>query len=370
MEMKSNSFSLKERLSRMFSAFRENVSANAKYYKRTIIIMIITCVIAMIACQFLLTHCAEDYDKATGLAKTLVGTSGKNNGWIDDIFGTTQIDKIKDLLAVELTTDLSSIKVNGSTLDFSALSSIYKVFKNIGVWLLVVYFGIGMFEDFSLQSVYQEKMVKKIIILIVSMVCVLKGAEIVYSIANMGSALVDKVATSVESGSGIDLTTFKNQIYEDCSTAENADGTIKKMVATLADFGTAVSYLLQLLIPWAISMLCNIGVNFIAWSRFFEILITGLIAPIGFADLAKGNSFTHTSAARLFKNAVALAVTGAVILMVCWISNQIQGQIIVASSIDRSNYSSAVWQCVLISIVQFGLVQRSTEITKSALGMV
>ena len=88
-----------------------------------------------------------------------------------------------------------------------------------------------------------------------------------------------------------------------------------------------------------------------------------IISPLAFADISKGSG-DRSNAMRAVKNVITLSLSGAIILLICIVCNQIQG-----SLITEADFGTSIWNCVLISVVQMGLVHRANDIVKQGLGM-
>lgn len=182
------------------------------------------------------------------------------------------------------------------------------------------------------------------------------------SIANIGSAVVGRVS-AVATSNMPNYDALCQEIYDNCSSAKKATGTIDWLKSTASDFVNGVGYILQLFIPWIASMIAGVIVKFVCWSRFIEILILAIISPLSFADISKGSS-EHSNALRAIKNMIALSLSGAMILLICIICNQIQGALI-----TEADFTTSVWNCVMVALVQMGLVSRANEVVKQGLGM-
>ena len=191
--------------------------------------------------------------------------------------------------------------------------------------------------------------------------------DIVFLFTNLGSAIVDKIGVTI-SNNPISYDDLKQYIYDNTHSADDIGWghPVKKTTALVSDFATSVGFALQLLIPWLFSKLAYIGVQFTCWTRFIEILLLAIYSPVSCADITKGH-LEHSDAMKSVKNVIALSFSGATIFLVCWLCMQIQGQLI-QGNIGK-DFLGATWNCVIISLVQFGMVTKANDITKQALGM-
>ena len=359
-----------------------NIKDNVLFYKKRIIIMIVFCFVSAFAVTTYGAYCENE-----GVIKYVNQEDGKEYelsnftktiyGWIKNIYGirddgTTLLDEVGNILDVRYeASDTPKYYVNGQILEINGINTIYRIFMNIGVMLTIVYFCIGLIEELSFNQMYMEKVLKKFIFLIIAMMLVAKGMEIVYGAADIGTAVTKKVLDIANQEPAFDIDSILNDLGTQCQSADTIDGwknPFLEIGAKASDLATIVGFALSLIIPWAITMACTVIVQFTCWSRFFELTLMGLISPISFSDVSRGNPM-QSNAMRAFKNLIAISMTGAIILLIVYLCNAISGQIMVENVINTNNLTNTCWNNVMISVVQAGMIKRSTELTKQALGM-
>lgn len=346
----------KRSLSDHVSVFRENIYNNIQFYKKRMVSILSVYFIVFGILVVFAGFCSYT-EAGTYMVKTI-------QDWIVDIYGGSIIEDIKKLTYIEF--DSATCAFSIGSISLSSLSglikSIYKIFKNLGYMLLIVNLLIGLMEDLSFNQMYIEKMVKKGIFFCIGLALIAKSMDLVYFIANIGSAVVNKIS-SVAIANMPSYDTLCQEVYDNCNTAEKATGIKDKLFAWISDITSAVGYILQLFIPWLISKVAYVIVQFTCWSRFIEILILAIMSPLAFADISKGGG-EHSGSMRAVKNVIALSLSGAMILLICIICNQIQGALI-----TTADFGTSIWNCVMVSAVQMGLVSRANEIVKQGLGM-
>ena len=105
--------------------------------------------------------CATEADvkEAEGLTKQIFSM-------IDEMFGSQSLDKTEDLLIIDFSEN--SLRAGGYSLSnmTTAVRLMYKTMQNLGVIMLIIFFGVGLMEDISFNQVYAEKMVKKFMIFV------------------------------------------------------------------------------------------------------------------------------------------------------------------------------------------------------------
>ena len=331
------------------------------YYRRQIL------GIGMFAVLFssMIAFCAteSEVNSATRMIKTIYEL-------LDDIFDISTMEELKNLLII----DFSGNTLRAGGITFTNLTSVirtmYKTFQNLGVIMLIIFFGVGILESFSFQQMYVEKMVRQFIFLCIGIVLVSKSMELVFGVGNVFSALIQKIVNNANVSNvnmASELLELKKVIYDQCnvSTGTGLKASISDAVSNMA---TAISYLIQLFIPSLIAKLSNVVVSVMCWSRFIEIVITAIVSPLMVCDISSGSGM-NSNAVRGVKNVLALALSGAVIMLAVFICQQIQFGILSANVLDTASFMSCIWKEIVVAIVQVGFVVKAPGIAKQILGM-
>lgn len=331
------------------------------YYRRQILV---SGIFAMLFCS-MIAFCATEAEvsNATGMVKTIYEL-------LDDIFDISSMEDIKNLLIIDFSGN--TLKAGGITFTnlTSVIRTMYKTFQNLGVIMLIIFFGVGILESFSFQQMYVEKMVRQFIFLCIGIVLVSKSMELVFGIGNVFSALIQKIVNNANVSNvnmASELLELKKVIYDQCnaSTGTGLKASISDAVSNMA---TAVSYLIQLFIPSLIAKLSNVVVSVMCWSRFIELVIMAIVSPLTVCDISSG-SVMNSNAVRGVKNVLALALSGAVIMLAVFICQQIQFGILSENVLDSVSFMSCIWKEIVVAIVQVGLVVKAPGIAKQVLGM-
>ena len=332
---------------------RQSIYYPVKYYRKPILCTVIFSLLAISMIAF----CASEADVkgATGMVKAIFGL-------IDDIFGISKMDDLKNLLIIDFSG--STLKAGGITFTnlTTVITTMHKTFQNLGVIMLIIFFGGGILESISFQQMYIEKMVRQFMFLCIGIVLISNSMDLVYGIGNVFSALIQKIVNNA-SASNVDMLAgimdLKKVIYDNCnvSTGSGLKATISDSVTNLA---TSVSYLIQLFIPSLIGKLSNVVVSVMCWSR--------IVSPLTVCDISSGTGM-NSNAVRGIKNVIALALYGAIIMLAVFICQQIQYGIFAANVMSESNFLSCVWKEIVVAIVEVGLVVKAPGIAKQVLGM-
>ena len=343
---------------------KQYVISSLLYYRRQIL-MISMFVMFVMFFTSMIAFCATDADVngATGMVKTIYGL-------LDDIFDISSMEEIKNLLIIDF--NGSTLKAGGITFTnlTSVIQAMYKTFQNLGVIMLIIFFGVGILESFSFQQMYVEKMVRQFIFLCIGIVVVSKSMELVFGIGNVFSALIQKIVNNANVSNvnmASELMELKKVIFDQCNVSTGT-GLKSSISDTISNMATAVSYLIQLYIPSLIAKLSNIVVSVMCWSRFIELIITAIVSPLMVCDISSGSGM-NSNAVRGVKNVLALALSGAVIMLAVFICQQIQFGILSANVLNSVSFMSCIWKEIVVAIVQVGLVVKAPGIAKQVLGM-
>ncbi len=326
---------------------------------------ILTAVLGMLFLTAGAAYCATEADVygASGMVKTIYGL-------LDDIFTITGMEEIKELLIIDF--NGSTLRAGGIT--FTGLANVirvmYKTFQNLGVMMLIMFFGVGVLESLSFQQMYVEKMVRQFIFLCVGIVLISNSMDLVFGIGNIFSALIQRVVNNAavsQASISDQIMELKKGIYDQChvSTGTGLKASIADSVSNTA---TAISYVLQLFVPSFIARLSNVVVSVMCWSRFIELTIMAIISPLTVCDISSGSGM-QSGAVRGVKNVIALGLSGAIMMLSVFICQQIQIGILSANVLNGSNFFSCIWKEIVVAVVQVGLVVKAPSLARQALGM-
>ena len=321
------------------------------YHRKRILIGLI--VIVLFSGCFAL--CAT-WQEATGLHKTVLD-------FFDGIFGSESLETFKNLLNVSRNGAI--LKIGSNTINIMAvLSTVNRAFVNIGTCWLLVCWGISFF-DMLMQNNNQmiaEQMIRKFLYLIIGLALVQNAMNIVFTLTNMGTEILISIAGTA-TDNPIDLGPLKQAIY-----TETTSGT--GMFKVVVDAVSCLGYLVQLFIPYIFTLIVSLLVSVVCWSRFIEICLLATVSPVMFADVGDDrNGFMHTSAMRAMKYILSLALSGALIFVSLYISQQISISISGTENPDALNYLSMCYNQVILGVVRLGLCTKATTISKQLVGL-
>ena len=333
-----------------------------KRYRGAIFLSLIIILLIFPSPAFCATE--ADVDAAEGLTKQIFSM-------IDEMFGVDSLDKARDLLIINFTENTLSAGGYSLSSMTSAVRLMYKTMQNLGVIMLIIFFGIGLMEDISFNQVYAEKMVKKFIFFCIGVVLIGKSMDMVYGIGNVGSSLIERIVDTAGTSEDakLELMDLKIAIYDMCNQ-DSGDGITSSVKDALHNIPAQLSFLVQLLIPWIVAKICNVIVSVVCWSRFLELTLMAILSPIMVSDVTMGHGMS-SNAMRGVKNVIAISLSGSIIMLSLYLGHEIQVAVMgaYANGVSETNLMLAVWSEIAVSVVQVGMVMRSNTLAKQAMGM-
>ena len=331
------------------------------YYRRQMLAILLCGILLCSMTAFCATE--ADVSGATGLLKTIYGL-------IDDIFDISGMEALSDLLIVDFSG--STLCAGGITFTglMGVIRTMYQTFQNLGVIMLIIFFGVGVLESISFQQMYIEKMVRQFIFLCIGIVLVSKSMDLVYGIGNVFSALIQKIVNNAAVNNvdmASDILNLKMAIYDECNVSSGT-GLKASVTDAVSNMATSISYLIQLFIPSLIARLSGVVVSVMCWSRFIELTIMAIVSPLTVCDISTGAGM-NSNAVRGVKNVLALALSGAVIMLAVFICQQIQYGILSENILSGANFMDCIWKEIVVAVVEVGLVVKAPGIARQILGM-
>ncbi len=340
---------------------KEKWNMSYKGYGKKLVVFVIC---GLLACS-MAAYCATEADVygATGMVKTVYGL-------IDDIFDMTGMQEIKDLLIINF--NGSTLRAGGITFTnlTGVINAMYKTFQNLGVIMLIIFFGVGVMESFSFQTMYIEKMVRQFIFLCIGIVLISNSMDLVFGIGNVFSGLIQKIVNNAAVNNvsmGNQIMDLKKAVYDQCHVSSGT-GLKAGISDAVSNTATGISYIIQLFVPSMIAKLSNVVVSVMCWSRFIELTIMAIVSPLTVCDISTGNGM-NSNAVRGIKNVLSIGLSGAIIMLSVFICQQIQFGILSANVMDSANFMTCIWAEVIVAIVQVGLVVKAPGLAKQVLGM-
>lgn len=341
------------------------------YYRKEILLA--TIILFMMLSGLFVASCKTWADfTGNGDIPQLLGVLLNNGGWIDQILGANNMAEYAGLLSI--TASGNTITGIGGIASLGGLSgvltSVNNLFQVLGLGLALIFWGYG-FSEMMMESNGQlilEQVIKKLVFLSVSVYVIQNSLTLCCEIINAGTQLTNAALGAISAAPTVSISTLKESIFNECWTEVKIPGFID-LSGFFSNFG-AIGWLLQLIVPYFVTKICDIIIRVLCWSRAIEICIFAAISPIMFIDLGTTRDLTHSSTARAIKNLLSLAMQGALILISLTVCSAIMNGILTnAGGLSGGLGVTTFWQLSLVAILQVGTISKTQSVAKQALGV-
>lgn len=272
-------------------------------------------------------------------------------GWVEDIFGGGMFSDVQKVL-----------ELNPSTGDYSdvwgIVSSIYEnVCIPIGMGLVLIYFLTNVIDKSTQQQNFDlEHMVKLLLKLFIGLYFVEHGLELMTTIYSLGfaflSSIIDELPKAYSMGD------IKEAVWKDL-TGEKWEGSWGKLEG-LMNF---ISVGFQILIPYLVTLVMKIIVNFVCYTRLIEFYIKTAAAPIALSDFFTEG--VHSNGWKFLKGYIAIALQAGIIMLAVVIFNAIAGSLLASEDIT---YWGFLTRYLALGFATIGVMLKSLSLTKEVVG--
>lgn len=326
-------------------------------------------------------------------------------------------EEIAELLQVVISdTEFKIGKYSLSGLQ-TTIDNVNAICRNTAIVLIVTTFCVSLAQGFIEGTNYDEVVMKKLIVLGMMVACVSSSQKICADLANLGTNVIDEIVEVQESGDGnyapiqMRVTTKTTDEYDWVYTNKNAEkwdegstnderfyyyqmdanssigkyqnqilnATVYKEDDDFWAIGRSIVALLggfkacwDLFIPSKLSWLSTMLAKSICWIRAIELIVMTAFSPLAFVSL-NGHS-PIDGVIRFFKSFFAICIQGAIILFTVQVCSILRTTIFtdyakdVFIHTDGTGFFGMLYNVVIITAAQAGLVARSKSIAQSILG--
>lgn len=288
-------------------------------------------------------------------------------GMIDDICGTEEMAEMTSKVKVEIG---DGITVNNFTVPVAGtvIRTVNEALQTTGVTLTILFFCIGILNAFAHQQAYGEILLKRTLVLIITLLIIQKSFDLVVGISNVGNQIMDVVAntaSSIGTGAGdLNINDIKNAMYDEY--AFETDSILEWFGKTMEGIGLMLGWFVRLMIPWAAVNVTKVIIMFTNWSRAITIAVMAFLAPLAFADLTNGNGGGNANTMRFIKNVAAIALQGAVIVFAMYFAGYAQLGMLANSDLDT--FFSSTFNMAALALAEAGICLKSQSIAKEIFG--
>lgn len=184
-----------------------------------------------------------------------------------------------------------------SSSDFTIAETVYEYVLPIGLVLVVLYFLIDIMEKSTSNHFTAEQFSKMLVKLVIAELLVQNGSKIIVLFCNISNALIRRI----------------NQIPVPTASLVDQMG--------VADWGDLTSTLviianiIMALLPWALSIIINVLIIVICFTRKLELVARCTMAPVGMSDLISGGM--NSRGIRYLKRIISVLFQGVFIVVIC-----------------------------------------------------
>ena len=226
--------------------------------------------------------------------------------------------------------------------------SMYEYMKVIGIALIFLFFLIDLLDEVQADSFTIEHLIKKLITLTVAIVVLNMGGTIFDYICQFSDALLDDVATATSGGNG-----GHNTIAETIMKS-GGDGIFSSLLLVLG----AIGIMLKNIVGYLLFLVAFIIAYLISFSRFIELLVRFVFAPIGMAQLVSGGA--KGPGMRYIKKFASCALQGAVCVAAFGAADIVKNQ---ASGLN------GIFAQILVPITLIGFLMKTGRIADDVVGV-
>lgn len=297
----------------------------------------------------------------------------------------------------------------------TTIKTVNTICRNVAIVLIVTTFCVSLAQGFIEGSNYDEVIMKKLIVLGVMIACVSSSQDVCSELANLGTTVVNEIVTQQTTDSGgnygpiernvVTATTdttdwvYKNKNAQKWTEGSSTDerfkfyqmgsdssigkyqeqilnatvykedddiwAVIRAVAATLGGFEDCV----KLFIPSKLSWLSTMLAKSVCWVRAIELVIMIAFSPLAFVSL-NGHS-PIDGVIRFFKAFFAVCIQGAIILFTVQVCSILRTTLFADwanATTGDTGFFSMLYNVVIITAAQAGLVARSKSIAQSILG--
>lgn len=221
----------------------------------------------------------------------------------------------------------------------------------IGYSLMVIYFLCAVIEKSSIEGFSVEQFFRLLIKLFVAKMIMDNGLTLIKLMMNLGAQLVASLVASQSINSAV--TDLADHVKALAAEETNGWG-----------FFECIPFLLKLFIPWLCTLIIQIVVKFICYSRLIEIMARASLAPIAMSDIIHGG--LNSTGYRYLKSFLAVCLQGVVIFVIAYVFTTISGDLLTAD--ETGNFFDFVIAYLTTGFAALALIVRSLGFAKEMVG--
>lgn len=269
---------------------------------------------------------------------------------LDEAFGSGLFDGVIDILTMNPQTKFPTA--------WSIMTTVYdRIMVPLGIGIMLIWFVCSFLEKTTHEDFTFEKWFLEFGKLVVCQYIIVHGLELLAVFMSLGMALFKQIQ-SLGVGS---LTNPDNLSHTAWHIITGKDWS--ENIGVLQ----AMGYLVIFLLPWLGSLIAQIIIKVIAYSRLFEIFLRGAMAPLAFSDFfgqgMQGSGF------KFLKSFFAVAIQGIIIYVILLLLSVIMLDVLTAFVTDTMGIFAFFGMYFAILFAAVALILKSLSFAKELIGV-
>lgn len=231
-----------------------------------------------------------------------------------NILGSNLLDGLSDKLTM--------LPSNSSA--WASIRSLYgSLFVPLAWSIMLMFFMIHLVDELSYKELTPEKLFKNLAKLLLAACIVANGFTLMELFLKLGVGVVGR--------------------FSAITTSPGASSTVDELVewARVETEGfkllRCMGLSVQLFVPWIASLIMGVIVTVICYSRYLELMVKTLFAPIVLCDVFS-DSYERSASIRYFRGYVSTCLQGAVIYGIGWVYSQVSADLLINPGASGMTY--------------------------------
>lgn len=269
---------------------------------------------------------------------------------LDEAFGSGLFDGVIDILTMNPQTKFPTA--------WSIMTTVYdRIMVPLGIGIMLIWFVCSFLEKTTHEDFTFEKWFLELGKLIVCQYIIVHGLELLAVFMSLGMALFKQIQ-SLGVGSLTNPDNLSHTAWHIITGKDWGDN-----IGVLQ----AMGYLVIFLLPWLGSLIAQIIIKVIAYSRLFEIFLRGAMAPLAFSDFfgqgMQGSGF------KFLKSFFAVAIQGIIIYVILLLLSVIMLDVLTAFITDTMGIFAFFGMYFAILFAAVALILKSLSFAKELIGV-
>lgn len=271
-------------------------------------------------------------------------------GMLNDAFGSDLFDGVVDVLTINPQTKFPTA--------WNIMTTVYdRIMVPLAIGIMLIWFVCAFLEKTTHEDFTFEKWFLEFGKLIVCQYIIVHGLELLAVFMSIGIALFNQIQ-SLGVGSLTNPDNLSHTVWHIITGKDWSEN-----LGTLQ----AIGYFLLFAIPWLCSLIVGLIIKVIAYSRLFELLLRGAIAPLAFSDFF--GQGMQGAGYKFLKNYFAVAIQGIIIYVILLLLSIIMVDVIAAYVNDTMSLIAFFGTYFATLFAAISLILKSLSLSKELIGV-